>query len=226
MKIRLFTIPNILTLLNLLCGCIAAVLALHCDLQGAFWFIIAAAALDFLDGFAARLLKAYSPIGKELDSLADMISFGFTPSAILFNMYYTAGGVAPWGFAVFIVAAFSALRLAKFNIDERQTHGFIGMPTPACAIFIASAGYLFSAGVYDIGPYAILVAAAVLSYLLVSNIPMFSLKFTRYGFKGNELRYTFLALSLVALSVWGVTAVPFIIAAYVAVSIARRLAAK
>ena len=135
MKIKLFTLPNILTLCNLLCGAAAAVAALRFDnLQWPLLFIVAAAVFDFLDGFAARLFKSYSPLGKELDSLADCVSFGFAPSAILLNIYETSGGEGPWGYLVFILAAFSALRLAKFNIDENQSTQFIGMPTPAAAL--------------------------------------------------------------------------------------------
>ena len=129
MKIKLFTIPNILTLCNLLSGCAAAVFALCVnDLQWAFWCVVVAAGFDFLDGFVARLLKSHSAIGKELDSLADMVSFGFAPAAVLYTMYAMTGGSDVWGFAVFVVAAFSALRLAKFNLDENQTTQFIGLP--------------------------------------------------------------------------------------------------
>ena len=143
MKIKLFTLPNILTLCNLLCGAAAAVAALRFDnLQWPLLFIVAAAVFDFLDGFAARLFKSYSPLGKELDSLADCVSFGFAPSAILLNIYETSGGEGPWGYLVFILAAFSALRLAKFNIDENQSTQFIGMPTPAAALLVAASGYL------------------------------------------------------------------------------------
>ena len=128
MKIRLLTLPNILTLCNLLCGAAAAVSALRFgNLQWPLLFIVMAAVFDFLDGFAARLFKSYSPLGKELDSLADCVSFGFAPSAILLNIYEANGGVEPWGYLVFVLAAFSALRLAKFNIDENQSTQFIGM---------------------------------------------------------------------------------------------------
>lgn len=223
MKIRLFTIPNILTLCNLLCGSVAVLFALRFDdIQISFYLIIAAAIFDFLDGFVARLLKSYSPVGKELDSLADVISFGMAPSSILFSMYQLAGGTGWWGYAVFILAAFSALRLAKFNIDENQAYGFIGMPTPAAALFVSASGYLFAAGLYILNPYYTIGIAVVLSYFLVSNIPMFALKFTHYGFKGNELRYTFCLLSIVGLILWGIVAIPFIIMAYVLVSVIRR----
>lgn len=219
MKIKLFTLPNILTLCNLLCGAAAAVAALRFDnLQWPLLFIVAAAVFDFLDGFAARLFKSYSPLGKELDSLADCVSFGFAPSAILLNIYETSGGEGPWGYLVFILAAFSALRLAKFNIDENQSTQFIGMPTPAAALLVAASGYLAGAGMYMINPWFAVLLAFVLSYLLVCNVPMFALKFKHYGFRGNEVRYIFAGCAVVALIIWKILAIPFIIMAYVAVS--------
>ena len=149
--------PNIVTLCNLLCGSAATVYALVLsDLQTAFWLVVAAAVFDFLDGFTARLTGSFSPVGKELDSLSDMVSFGVAPSSVLFVMYQTqsgafaGGGIDPWGFAVFILAAFSALRLAKFNIDESQSYEFEGLPTPAAALLVCSAGYLFADGVYAV----------------------------------------------------------------------------
>lgn len=219
MKIKLFTLPNILTLCNLLCGAAAAVAALRFDnLQWPLLFIVAAAVFDFLDGFAARLFKSYSPLGKELDSLADCVSFGFAPSAILLNIYETSGGEGPWGYLVFILAAFSALRLAKFNIDENQSTQFIGMPTPAAALLVAASGYLAGTGMYMINSWFAVLLAFVLSYLLVCNVPMFALKFKHYGFRGNEVRYIFAGCAVVALIIWKILAIPFIIMAYVAVS--------
>lgn len=224
MKIRLFTIPNMLTLCNLLFGCAAAVYALRFDdIQTSFYCIVIAAIFDFFDGFAARLLGSYSAVGKELDSLADVVSFGFAPSAVLFSMYQQGGGAEMWGYAVFVLAAFSALRLAKFNIDENQSTEFIGMPTPAAALFVGSAGYLYGAGLYAIDPYTIIGIAIVLSYFLVCNTPMFALKFKNYGIKDNILRYSFVLLSAIALAVCQISAIPFIIMAYVAVSVLKRV---
>lgn len=219
MKIKLFTLPNILTLCNLLCGAAAAVAALRFDnLQWPLLFIVMAAVFDFLDGFAARLFKSYSPLGKELDSLADCVSFGFAPSAILLNIYETSGGEGPWGYLVFVLAAFSALRLAKFNIDENQSTQFIGMPTPAAALMVASSGYLVGTGMYAVNPWFAVLLAFVLSYLLVCKVPMFALKFKHYGFRGNEVRYLFAGCAVVALVIWQILAIPFIILAYVALS--------
>lgn len=219
MKIRLLTLPNILTLCNLLCGAAAAVSALRFgNLQWPLLFIVMAAVFDFLDGFAARLFKSYSPLGKELDSLADCVSFGFAPSAILLNIYEASGGVEPWGYLVFVLAAFSALRLAKFNIDENQSTQFIGMPTPAAALMVASSGYLVGTGMYAVNPWFTVLLAFVLSYLLVCKVPMFALKFKHYGFRGNEVRYLFAGCAVVALVIWQILAIPFIILAYVALS--------
>lgn len=219
MKIRLLTLPNILTLCNLLCGAAAAVSALRFgNLQWPLLFIVAAAVFDFLDGFAARLFKSYSPLGKELDSLADCVSFGFAPSAILLNIYEASGGVEPWGYLVFVLAAFSALRLAKFNIDENQSTQFIGMPTPAAALMVASSGYLVGTGMYAVNPWFAVLLAFILSYLLVCKVPMFALKFKHYGFRGNEVRYLFAGCAVVALAIWQILAIPFIILAYVALS--------
>lgn len=219
MKIKLFTIPNILTLMNLLCGSLAALYALQFDnLQVAFFFIVIAAVFDFFDGFVARLLGSFSEVGKQLDSLADVISFGFAPSAILFNIYMASGGTLYLGFAVFVVAAFSALRLAKFNIDDTQHDEFEGLPTPACALFIGSAGYLFAAGMFAVHPYYVIGVAVCLSWFLISRIRMFALKFKNFSFKDNVLRYSFLAASVVALALLQIAALPFIIMAYILIS--------
>ena len=227
MKIKLFTVPNALTLCNPLSGCVASVLALTGgDLRWVFGCVVLAALFDFFDGVAARRGRSSSPIGKELDSLADMVSFGFAPSAVLFAAYALGGGDGPWRFAVFVVAAFSALRLAKFNIDENQTKEFIGLPTPACALFFASCGYLVQQGRLSATPEAILLAALAFSFLLVCNVKMFALKFSHYRFAGNEIRYVFLAASLVALCLWGVAAVPFVFIAYIAVSVVRHIASR
>lgn len=222
MKIRLFTIPNMITLANLFCGCMAVIyLGTEYDLRKAFIFIIAAAVLDFLDGFTARLLKSYSEIGKQLDSLADMVSFGLAPAMALFVMYIRSGGLEwfEYGqYAVFIVALFSALRLAKFNIDETQKEEFVGLPTPACALFILSTGWIFAGGSFTIHPAGIIITAVCLSYLLISPVRMFALKFKSFGFRENALRYIFLGCSLVCLIMFRITAIPFIILGYIITS--------
>ncbi|MCL2561075.1 MAG: CDP-diacylglycerol--serine O-phosphatidyltransferase [Rikenellaceae bacterium] len=223
MEMRFFTIPNLLTLANLACGAAAVVAALQWgDLRTAFWLVAAAAVLDFFDGFAARLLRQYSELGRQLDSLCDMVSFGLAPSAVLFTMYGTVGGGAPWGAAVFIITLFSALRLARFNIDAAQAEGFIGLPTPACALFVGAAGWLFASGTFVPTAVAIVTAAVVLAVLLIAPLRMFALKFRDFSWKHNALCYSFLALSATALAIFHIAAIPFIIAGYVAISLVVR----
>lgn len=215
------SIPNMLTLANLFCGCVAVTYALSGDAVTAFWFVVAAAVFDFFDGFAARLLKAHSPIGADLDSLADMVSFGVAPSAVLFIL-----GLEWFGF---VVALFSALRLAKFNTDQRQTTEFIGLPTPANALFFMSIGYIVmsSSGSYLANVFStrwfIYLLAATFSLLMVSEIRMFSLKFKSFRFGDNALRYSFIAVSAVLAAVLGVSAIPFVIVLYIIMSLARNL---
>ena len=197
-------IPTILTCCNLISGCIATCFAfLHSPEQALIWIIIGAV-FDFFDGMSARALHVSSPIGKELDSLADDVTFGVAPSTILLSQLLgmdfpvlPASVVEYLPFVAYVMAAFSALRLAKFNLDERQTMGFIGLPTPANALFwaslIAFAGNFFTN--YAWGGYALILMMLVSCCLLVAEIPMFALKFKHWGFKGNEIRYTFLALA-------------------------------
>ena len=188
-------IPNTITCLNLISGCIATYFAFLADYPMALLFIVIGAVFDFFDGMSARLLHVSSPIGKELDSLADDITFGFAPSAIVFSFlssYHVHLLFVP--FLAFVMAAFSALRLAKFNLDERQTLGFIGLPTPANALFwgslIVSAGDWLQSSPYLY--YGVVCGIFISSYLLVSEIPMFALKFKTWGWKGNEVKYIFL----------------------------------
>ena len=141
MKIKIFTIPNIITCFNLLMGCAALISAFRGELKFAFWFIVAGAVFDFLDGLFARLLNQYSPVGKELDSLADMVTFGTVPAVIMWQLLMPVAG-ANLALLGFLIAPMSALRLAKFNVDQRQTSEFIGLPTPANAMFISSLVFL------------------------------------------------------------------------------------
>ncbi len=230
-------IPNTITCLNLISGCIATYWAFLGDYHMALTFIIVGAVFDFFDGMTARLLHVSSPIGKELDSLADDITFGFAPSAIVFSYLcslYTdngprcmsplelpflfTGGIAS---IAFVMAAFSALRLAKFNLDERQAMGFIGLPTPANALFwgslIVGAGDWLSSLNY--APGIILLGTFVSCYLLVSEIPMFALKFKTWGWKGNEVKYIFL-ITCIPLLLWlGIAGIAAVIAWYVLLSV-------
>lgn len=229
-KIRLFTIPNCVTLCNLLCGSAAAVMALvHHDLTAAFALVVAAAVFDFLDGFSARLLNSYSGIGVELDSLADMVSFGFAPAAILFTMYGQAASRWPWnetavewgGYALFLMTAFSALRLGKFNVDDTQHVEFQGLTTTANALFCSSLGWLAEQGTLRMGCETLLLVALVMSLLLVAPVRMFSFKFEHYGWRGNELRWCFAAAALVLLAVLRGAAIPLVILLYILVSTVR-----
>ncbi len=219
----MYTIPNLITSLNLLAGAMATVMAVRGELQNAFWCVALAAVFDFLDGLAARLLKQYSRIGVQLDSLADMVSFGLAPAAVAFTMWQASGGVGLWCYLAFVLAVFSALRLARFNIDESQTTEFVGMPTPAMALFVVSAGYVFDTGTISLAQWTIPAGVAVLCFLMVCPLRMFSLKFSGTG---NALRIVFLVLALAAVAVFGVAAIPGVIAAYVAISAVRALIRK
>ena len=217
-------IPNTITCCNLISGCIATYFAFQGDSRMALLFIVIGAVFDFFDGMVARLLHVSSPIGKELDSLADCITFGFAPSAIIFSFLCTFHFhliVLP--FLAFIMAAFSALRLAKFNLDERQAMGFIGLPTPANALFwgslIAGAGDWISSTIPN-AHFFILLASFLSCYLLISEIPMFALKFKTWGWKGNEIKYIFILSCIPLLLLLGVSGFAAIIAWYVILSIA------
>ena len=185
-------IPNFITSLNLFTGCIAVYYAFQADYKIAFFAILLAAVFDFFDGFAARMLKAYSPMGKELDSLADMISFGLAPGAIVFSLL-SETQLNQWlPFLAFLLPVFSGLRLAKFNIDDRQVTSFIGLPTPANAIFWAGLAFSFSG--FLISHVIILVSLILFfCFLLVSEIPMFSLKISSKKLKNNLSQIVFLA---------------------------------
>lgn len=229
MKIKLFTIPNFITLGNLLCGAGSIVASLvYNDLTTAFVLVIVAAVFDFFDGFAARMLNQPSAIGVQLDSLADMVSFGTAPAAALFALYASAQSAFGWSwldggicrFLPFVITAFSALRLAKFNIDDSQHDEFSGLTTTANGIFCTSLAAVCAMGDWVMAREWILLIAAVVSALLVSPIRMFSFKFKAhaFGWKGNEVRYSFIIFAIVALSVLKIYAIPLIIVIYIAVS--------
>ncbi len=228
MKVKMFTVPNLLTLANLACGCAAAVLALSAGerLNVAFWFVVAAAVFDFLDGMAARLTGQYSDIGVQLDSLADMVSFGVAPSAMLFAVCRNStplwGGPGmlydALGWLVFAVALFSALRLARFNIDTTQASEFTGLPTPAGALLIASLGWMWYGGWFVAPKEAVIAFAAAVSGLLICPVRMFSLKFKGLEWSGNELRYIFLMCCVVLVAVLGIGGVASSVCLYVVLS--------
>ena len=213
------SIPNTLTCLHLFSGCIACIMAFEANYNLALLFIILSAVFDFFDGMMARLLDAHSPIGKDLDSLADDVSFGVAPSLVEFSLFkemqYTASKEfmeAYKPYASFLISVFSALRLAKFNNDTRQTSSFIGVPVPANALFWAS----FAAGMHPMlisdsfNPLYLLMLVCLFSWLLVSEIPMFSLKFKNLSWKDNKISFIFLIVCiplLVFLKVSGFAAV-------------------
>ena len=221
-------IPNAITCCNLISGCIATYFAFQGIYSTALLMIVIGAVFDFFDGMTARLLHVSSPIGKELDSLADCITFGFAPSAIVFSFLSPlTSHLSPLlPYLAFIMAAFSALRLAKFNLDERQATSFIGLPTPANALFWGSLilwiNVKASFEPYTIPPYYIYIVVALLPvscWLLVAEIPLFALKFKTWGWKGNEVKYIFLITSLPMLLLLGSLGLAAVIAWYVILSV-------
>ena len=230
-------IPNTITCCNLLSGCVATYCAFTCNAKLALLWIIIGAVFDFFDGMAARMLKVSSPIGKELDSLADVVTFGVAPSAIVFSelsAIIPPMGCLPFSssyiaFSAFLIAAFSALRLAKFNIDTRQTTSFIGLPTPANALFWGS--LIVGQGPWlennPLSMYLILAMIVVSCGLLVCELPMFSLKFKHLRWKDNHIKLYFTFYSAVMLVLFGwINAWWLIIATYIIVSAVLSIANK
>ncbi|MCF6342864.1 MAG: CDP-diacylglycerol--serine O-phosphatidyltransferase [Bacteroidales bacterium] len=230
MKIKTH-IPNAITLLNLLSGILSVYFSLTGDVRLAGLLVFVAALFDFFDGFAARLLQAKTPIGADLDSLADVVSFGVAPGFILFQMLRFSLGqeflpVADPGylpFVAFVIPLFGALRLAKFNVDQSQSDAFKGLPIPAQAIVIASFPLIVLHCLADnhnlywqllTNPWFLAGSGLLLSVLMVSALPMFALKFKGAGWQGNQTRYVFLLLSLVLLVLLRVTAIPLIVLLY------------
>jgi CDP-diacylglycerol---serine O-phosphatidyltransferase len=239
MKIKQY-IPNILTSLNLVSGLISLTLIFEGNYVYASLFIFIAAVFDFLDGNAARMLKAYSELGKQLDSLADLVSFGVAPGLMIFQMISTqcAGScnalermhISPY--LAMLIPVCSALRLAKFNIDLRQEVNFIGLPTPANAIFFASIPLVLfvQPGMFSLIHFDFLVTffsntriltilAVFFSYLLISDFRIFSMKFKNLAWKGNQLRYILLISSVILFILFFLSAIPIIIVLYILMSI-------
>jgi CDP-diacylglycerol--serine O-phosphatidyltransferase len=246
-------IPNLLTCANLVFGCYACILALRGDYFGAMTAIMIAAVFDFADGFAARLLNAFSPIGKDLDSLADIVSFGVAPGLILFDFVDRIQKTVDWNYppagkffllVAFTIPVFSALRLAIFNNDQRQKTSFIGLPVPAHALFWTSFIYVLSISVEGtalsglipqliafrlpyIPPLCMLLFVMFLatgsSLLLVSKIPMFSMKIKSLAWKGNEARYILIVTAAVVIICFGFFGVSLTILSYILLSLFSRL---
>ncbi|MDF2437241.1 MAG: CDP-diacylglycerol O-phosphatidyltransferase [Bacteroidota bacterium] len=250
-------IPNAITCGNLFCGCLAIVSAFEGNLIWSAYLVGIAAVLDFFDGFVARLLHVGGELGKQLDSLADMVTFGVVPGVVmfqllrlseLFNNIHDVKEEDYLSFAAFIITIFSALRLAKFNIDTRQTNSFIGVPTPANAILICSLPLIlyhnfdfkavggnftfldsemlimdsFSENKtvsFILNKGFLLGLTGVMSYLLIAELPLFALKFKNFGWPDNKLRYTFLIISVILLILFQFIAIPFIIFLYIILSV-------
>lgn len=243
-------LPNALTCLNLLCGCLALTFILSGPGQNgltiAAWFVGIAAVADFFDGLLARALRVSSPIGKDLDSLADMVSFGVVPGAILFKLLQftlaASAAPAPDAYAVttdtvlqlvlpyagFLVSIFSALRLAKFNNDTRQTTSFIGLPTPACTLVVASLPLILAQDSFDLkniilNPWLLVGLTVLLSGLLVAELPLFALKFKNLRWLGNRRRFIFVALALVLVLTLHAAGIPLAVLLYVLLSVPGRV---
>jgi CDP-diacylglycerol--serine O-phosphatidyltransferase len=233
-------IPNFITSLNLASGFAALIFAANGDLLIASWLILAAMIFDFFDGFSARLLKAYSETGKELDSLADLVSFGVAPALIIYKLLVSAfqdtvSAVSGPGTILVSILIYipvlmpvcAALRLAKFNIDTTQTTSFKGLPTPSNAIAVISvviaANYssLLLLKSFISSPIALIIYTAILSILMVTRVPLLSLKFKNLKFKGNEGRYILIGLVLITFIIFGLAAAPLIIPLYLIVSLLR-----
>lgn len=219
------TVPNLITMCNLLSGCIGTYMAFHSDatygcLSGMQWcwiFIGMAAVFDFCDGASARALHAYSEIGKQLDSLSDLVSFGIAPGMLVLNLIH-AHAEHPWmAFAALLIPAAGAYRLAKFNVDTRQTTSFRGLPIPANAIFWIGATAWVTRYIYP-GTAVMLVLVALFSWLMVSDMPMFSLKFKNLDWRENFRRYVVLLAAIAFVIIWGVSGLLWAIALYIFIS--------
>ncbi len=233
------SIPNIITSSNLFAGCLAIVFAFKGELLNASILILVAAFLDFFDGLSARLLKVSSLIGKELDSLADVVTFGVGPSVIVYQLlldFYPSDSIIPY-FA-FIIAVFSAYRLAKFNVDERQTSSFIGLPTPANALFWLSIPLIswqatnldssIANSYLDIILHknSTLIIAFLLCLLMVNELPLFALKLKSLKWKDNSIQFIFIGISIVLILLFYFVAIPFILILYILLSLINNLIKK
>lgn len=221
-------VPNLVTCCNLFSGCIAAVMAFQANYQAAILFIIIGAVFDFFDGMLARIFQVSGPLGKELDSLADDITFGFAPSVIVFSLFkevhypeFMESLEAYFPYTAFIIAVFSALRLGKFNIDPRQSNSFIGLPTPANALFWGSlvvGGHSFLTSQAFNAIY-LFILVCIMSFLLIAEIPMFSLKLKDLSWKTNKTSYTFLLVCIPLLFFFRISGFAAIIMWYILLSI-------
>lgn len=213
-------LPNAITCANLFSGCIGIVFAFKGNLETAAYFVIFSGIFDFFDGMVARLLNVKSAIGKDLDSLADMVSFGFLPGVIMFHLLKASDYSSEYlPYLGFIITIFSALRLAKFNNDTRQTEDFIGLNTPMNTLFICSLPFIANDYPQVIGSSILLIAiTAITSFLLVSEIKIFSLKFSDLSWAKNKIKFIFLILSAILIAFLKFAAIPFVLVLYIASS--------
>lgn len=225
-------IPNTITCCNLLSGCFSILFSFSGMPVAAAIMIFAAGLFDFLDGFAARLLDAHSPIGGDLDSLSDVVSFGVAPGFIMYHLMvegmgehliWPLGKVSLFACFAFLLPVFSAVRLAKFNVDTRQTTSFIGLPTPPMALFMASLPLAYwqlgLSGQPLLNPYMGLGITILFSVMMVCNRPFFSFKMKSAGWKGNEIRWIFLIIAVLGLAVFQFVALPFVLLVYILMSV-------
>jgi CDP-diacylglycerol--serine O-phosphatidyltransferase len=236
-------VPNMFTILNLVCGLVAIVFVFNGKIQYAMLLLFGGAFFDFIDGFVARLLNVSSELGKQLDSLSDLVTFGILPGVMLFSLQesYLLLKVSSIGkfnllqwilyISPILIPVFSALRLAKFNIDVRQSESFIGLPTPANALFFASLVWVLtfrSIGIWHFlsNPIALALLIVVFSYLLIAELPLFSLKFKKKKGKDNSIRFIFLLSSLFILVFLKIEGLPFVILLYILLSLLKPLLVK
>ena len=211
-------LPNFLTLLNLTLGGLGALWALQGNLTHAAWCLWLGAVCDFMDGFLARLLRAYSPLGQQLDSLADLVTFGWLPASIMYQLIsqYTT---SPLPYVALLLPAFSALRLARFNLDAGQQYGFRGLPTPASGLLISTLPHVLAAHPWLARPYPLVALVVVLAFLMVAPIRFVALKFTTYAWRPNRLQYTFLLVAGCSVLWLRAEGLALSLLAYIAVSI-------
>jgi len=236
-------LPNAVTCLNLLCGCLALTFIFRGELVMGAYLVGVAAVADFFDGLLARALRVSSPIGKDLDSLADMVSFGVVPGTIMYKLLGTISGVSAvtvtgnvvypsflslLPFCAFLIIIFSALRLAKFNNDTRQTTSFIGLPTPACTLVVASLPLILARNEFGLdrlilNPWLLLGLTVLLSGLLVAELPLFALKFKNLRWLGNRRRFIFVSLALGLVGWLRAAGIPLAVLLYVLLSVPGRV---
>lgn len=220
-------IPNAITLLNIFVGVVGIIFVLDGDLLSGAYFVLLAAFFDFLDGFVARLLRVQGELGKQLDSLADVVSFGVLPGVMLFSLAKDNASLSLIPYLTLIIPMLSAYRLAKFNLDTRQSDQFIGLPTPANALLISTLPHLIlsypSMGIWIQNSVVLAALAWILGILLIAEIPLIAMKFQNFKIQGNEFRFILLLTALTLFSFFGLAGVPFIILVYIILSIVSNM---